>query len=375
MKILHTSDWHLGMTDCEQSLVADQRFFLDEIYRIIDEQSVDVVIIAGDVFDRAIASTEAIKLYDEAMSRLCLDMKKQVVIVAGNHDSADRLASCSDLLKAAGLHVAGALTRDVSVVRYEAVDIYMLPWFTESKVKSLYPEVAEQIHSLEDAYGVVCSAIKETIDTGKRNILVSHAFITDSETSTSDRAAVLAQAEHVSAQIFDGFDYVALGHIHKPQQVSNKARYSGTPMAYSFGKEESQEKSVTIIDTDTMEQTVVPLKQLHKRKTIVGTMDRIMNEEFSDETKSGYVRLQVTDIYVGLDALSMLRSKFDNVLEVVGKSYEDENASIRMTMEEFREMEQDPIEIFKSFCRDAMGENPDEHTIGLFREAMNGEEA
>lgn len=375
MKILHTSDWHLGMYDNGQSLIVDQKFFLDEIYRIIDEHNVDVVIIAGDVFDHAIAPTEAIKLYDEAMSKLCLSMKRDVVIVAGNHDSSDRLSSCSDLLEAAGLHVAGSLTRNIAVASFDDVDIYMLPWFTEGKAKSVFPEEADQIISLESAYKVICDNIRSTMDSGKCNVLVSHAFITDSETSESDRAAVLAQAEHVSARIFDGFDYVALGHIHKPQQVSDKARYSGTPVAYSFGKEEAQEKSVTIFDTETGEQTIVPLKQLHKRKTISGTMDQIMNDEYDDEVKNGYVKVQVADSYVGLELLSKLRSRFENLIEVIGKSYEDENASIRMTMEEFREMESDPIEIFKSFCVDAMGEAPDEHIVGLFREAMSGEEA
>lgn len=375
MRILHTSDWHLGMYDNGQSLIDDQKFFLDEIYKVIEEQNVDVVIIAGDVFDRAIAPTEAIKLYDEAMSKLCLSMKKDVVIVAGNHDSSDRLSSCSDLLEAAGLHVAGALTRNIAVARFDDVDIYMLPWFTESKVKSLFPEEADQINSLEGAYKVVCDNIRSTMDSGKCNVLVSHAFITDSETSESDRAAVLAQAEHVSARTFDGFDYVALGHIHKPQQVSDRARYSGTPMAYSFGKEEGQEKSVTIFDTETKEQTIVPLKQLHKRTSISGTLDEIMNTEYDDDVKYGYVLVKVTDQYVGLDAFSRLKGKFENLLEASGKSYEDENASIRMTMEEFREMESDPMEIFKSFCRDAMGEEPDAHVIELFEAAMSGKEA
>lgn len=375
MRILHTSDWHLGMNDKGQTLIADQRFFLDEIYKVIEEQNVDVVIIAGDVFDRAIAPTEAIKLYDEAMSKLCLSMKKDVVIVAGNHDSSDRLSSCSDLLEAAGLHVAGSLTREIAVAHFEDADIYMLPWFIEGKVKSIFPEAADEINSLESAYKIVCDNIRATMNPEKCNVLVSHAFITDSETSESDRAAVLAQAEHVSARTFEGFDYVALGHIHKPQQVSEKVRYSGTPMVYSFGKEEKQEKSVTIFDTETKEQTIVPIKQLHKRTTIKNTLDEIMNAEYSEDVKNGYVYVEVTDSYVGLDVFSRLKAKFENLIEAQGKSFESEDAGVRMTMEEFRELENNPIEIFKSYCRDVMDEEPDEHILDLFREAMSGEEA
>lgn len=375
MRILHTSDWHLGMNDCEQSLLDDQRYFLDEIYRIIDEQNIDAVIIAGDVFDRAIAPTDAIKLYDEAMSKLCLTLSKEVIIVAGNHDSADRLSSCSDLLSAAGLHVAGALTKEPAVVHLDGVDVYMLPWFTENKVKSLFPDKSDDITCLEDAYKVVCDGIRAHMNAEVRNILVSHAFITDSETSTSDRAAVLAYAEHVSARVFEGFDYVALGHIHKPQQVSDTARYSGTPMAYSFGKEESQIKSVTIIDTETMAQEIVPLGQLHKRTTIEGTYADVIAADYPEDVIKGYTRLVITDSYVGAESLSALRTVYPNIIEVSGKSYEDENASIRMTMDEFREMESNPMEIFKSFCVDSMGEEPDEHLMELFKASMSGEEA
>ena len=314
MKLLHTSDWHLGALDGDRSLLVDQKFFIDGICDIATERSVDAVIIAGDVYDRSVSSAEAIKLYDYAMTRLCNELKKQVIIVAGNHDSAERLSSCHELLSAAGLHISGSLEREISKVSIGNADIYSLPWITEEKVKSVFPEHKEDIASLEDAYNVVTTHIKGGFVKGKKNIIVSHAFITDSETSTSDRAAVIGFATQVSASVFDGFDYVALGHIHKPQNVSGNVRYSGTPMPYSFGKEETQEKSITVIDTDDMSMEIAPLTLLHVRKTLSGTLDELLEFDCDEETRKGYLRLQVTDQYVGIETLSELRRIYPNLL-------------------------------------------------------------
>lgn len=373
MKILHTSDWHLGASDGNRSLKEDQLFFLNEIYRVIEQEKVDAVVIAGDVYDRAIASAEAIHMYDEAVTHLCRDMEKEVVIIAGNHDSAERLASCSSLLERAGLHIVGALKEEPAIVHLGNTDIYMLPWFSEDKVKAVFPDKATEIKNLSDAYKVVCDRCRETFEEGKRHIAVSHAFITGVELSNSDRAAELAVvglASQVSADVFEGFDYVALGHIHKPQNVKDNIRYSGTPMPYSFGKEESQEKSVTIIDTDTMEQKIVPLALCHKRTTIEDTWDNITTNIYPTEVREGYVRIRVTDVFVGLEKTSTLQTIFENILELSGKSASDESGTITMSMSEFRELESDPIQIFKSFYRECFNEEAGEHFTELFRECL-----
>lgn len=373
MKILHTSDWHIGASDGNRSLKEDQLFFLEEIYRVIEQENIDVVVIAGDVYDRAITSAEAISLYDDAMTHICNELGKEVLIIAGNHDSAERLASCSGLLEKAGLHIVGAIKSEPTIVSYEDVDFYMLPWFSEDKVKSVYPEKIADINSLTDAYKVVCDKCRETFAEGKKHIAVSHAFITGSELSVSDRAAELAVvglATQVSADVFDGFDYVALGHIHKPQNVRDNIRYSGTPMPYSFGKEEAQEKSVTVIDTDTMEQKIVPLKLLHKRTTIKDTWDNVTSAVYPDEVRRGYVRVMITDAFVGIEKISVIQSMFENVLELSGNSLTDENAVIAMSMSEFREMESDPIQIFKSFYKDCFNAEPDDHFVNMFLESI-----
>lgn len=370
MLFLHTSDWHLGATGGERELLEDQRFFVDEICRVVRERRVDAVLLAGDVYDRAVASASAIGLYDDAMDRLCRELGVPVLVIAGNHDGPERLASCGSLLDRAGLHVLGAAQREPKVVSFPEAEVFLLPWITEEKVKSLYPEEREKIQSLPDAYRVALDRIRERFTPGKKHIVLAHAFITDAETSTSDRAAVIGTAAQVSASVFDGFDYVALGHIHKPQNVNAHVRYSGTPMAYSFGKEESQEKSVTLLDTETMEKEIVPLTPLHRWTTLEGPYETLLAGEYLEETKNGYVRLNVTDSAVGLEMLSRLREQYPNALVIAGKAYDGDNTSITMTMEQLEQLESDPQEVFRSFCREEMNQEATDHFLELFRDAV-----
>ena len=370
MKLLHTSDWHIGKSDGEQNLYEDQKFFIDTICGIAEEKDIDAVIIAGDIYDRQVAAAEAVKLYDYAMTRFCRDLKKKVIIVAGNHDSAERLSNCSDLLSSAGLYVAGAIEREPDVVSFDDTDIYLLPWFSVEKVKSIFPEQKDAIQNYEDAFRTVLDNIRSRFDPSKKHIVVSHAFIRDAETSTSDRAAEIGFAAQVSASVFDGFDYVALGHIHKPQDVNSFIRYSGTPMPYSFGKEESQEKSVTIIDTATCSHEIVPMPLLHKRTTLSGTFEELMKADYPQDVLNGYVKLEVKDTSVGLQVLADLRCVYPNIIEVSGKSYDSGDSTVTLTLEDLHRMESDPIEVFRQFFLDEIGAEASEHFVDLFDKAI-----
>ena len=371
MLFLHTSDWHLGAAEGEYDLLEDQRFFIDGICRIIRERQVDAVLLAGDVYDRSVASASAIRLYDYAMNRICRELGTKVLTIAGNHDSAERLSSCGQLLEKAGLYISGAAEREPKVVCFDDTEVFLLPWITEEKVRSLYPEERESIGSLTDAYRVVTNHMRDRFSPDKKHIVVSHAFITNSETSTSDRAAEIGFATQVSADVFAGFDYVALGHIHKPQDVNGFIRYCGTPMPYSFGKEEAQVKSVTLLDTKTMAKEILPLPLLHKRATLTGTYEELLNPDCPEEEKNGYVRLNVTDTAIGLELLSRLKQVYPHPLVVSGKAYEGDATTITLTMEELEQMESDPREVFKSFCREEMGEEATPHFVELFEKAVS----
>lgn len=375
MIFLHTSDWHLGATGGERDLWDDQKYFIDAICGIVREKRVDAVLLAGDVYDRSVPAASAIGLYDYAMNRLCGELGVKVLAIAGNHDSAERLASCAGLLDKAGLYLQGAAQREPRVVEFADSQVFFLPWMTEEKIKSLYPEERDGITDLTEAYRVAVNHMRETFIPGKHHLLLSHAFITNAETSTSDRAAEIGFATQVSASVFEGFDYVALGHIHKPQQVNPFIRYSGSPMAYSFGKEEHQEKSVTLIDTASMTQEVVPLPLLHRWTTLTDSYEALLAGEYPEEIREGYVRLNVTDTAVGLDMLSRLRQVYPNALVVAGKTYDGEDTTITLTMEQLEQMESDPAEVFKSFCREEMGQEATDHFLQLFAQAVEEADA
>lgn len=371
MKFLHTSDWHLGMTfRGGVSYAVDQKYAIEKICKIAVDEKVDGILLAGDVFDKSIASNEALHIYDDVMTYICATLDIPVYVIAGNHDGAERISQCNELLKKSGLFIAGSLSDVPQVVSSGDVDIYLLPWISTDKVKAVYPEKADIINSMEDAYKVVLDKYRESFVKKHKNILVTHAFIVDAETSVSDRAAEVGKATMIGSHVFDGFDYVALGHLHGPQKINNKIRYSGSPMAYSFGKEEKQEKSVTIIDTDTWEQKLIPIPQLHTRTTLTGTFKELMEADYDEEIKNGYVRLEVTDSYVGMDSIAAFREQYKNLLEVTGKGFDRDDARITMTIEELENADTDPETVFSQYCKDILDEAPSDHLITMFKEAL-----
>ena len=371
MKFLHTSDWHLGMTfRGGVSYSLDQKYAIQKICEIAVNEKVEGILLAGDVFDKSIASTEAIHIYNELMTYICASLEIPVYVIAGNHDGAERISQCSELLKKSGLYIAGALSDKPHVINIGDVDIYLLPWISTDRVKATYPDRAEEINSMEDAYKVVLDKYRESFVKNHKHILVAHAFIVDAETSVSDRAAEVGKATMVGSFVFDGFDYVALGHLHGPQRINDRIRYSGSPMAYSFGKEEKQEKSVTIIDTETWEQKTVPIPQLHRRTTLTGTFEELMKADYDNEIKDGYVRLEVTDSYVGLDSIAAFREKYKNLLEVSSKGFDRDDAKITMTIEELEKANTDPEAVFEQYCKDILDEVPSEHLVKLFKDAL-----
>lgn len=365
MKILHTSDWHLGMTAGNTSLEEDQRFFLQQLYKIIKEEKVDAVLCAGDIYDSSVSSADAISIYNEAATTICAELKVPFLVIAGNHDGAPRLAACRELLKAAGLFVTGRLTREVQPVRFEDTDIYLIPFFHREEVMALFPEKKKEIISQEKAMQVVCDEIRSQMDRSKKNILMTHALIVNAELSESDRSARVGFASAVSKDVFEGFDYVALGHIHKPQMISERIRYSGSPVMYSFGKEENQEKSVVILDTESMEQRLIPLKQLHGHRTIQGTYQEIVGMKGMEHF---YLRLKITDRYAGLELLAEMQERFPYLLELHGKSLEENGEMTALTVGQIQTM--DELDIMKKFCEEIFSCEPTEEQMDLFREVL-----
>ena len=367
MKLLHTSDWHFGMTLGTGSYAEDQRFFLDRLYQLIREEKIEALLLSGDIYDSSVVSAEAIGLYNEAMTKLCLELGVTVIAIAGNHDSAARLASCRELLKGAGLHITGKVERDPVPVLLDGgkVAVYSIPFFTRDEITALLPEKKDQIRNTETAMLAYCDHIRGQMDESRKNIILSHSLIVGSELSESDRSARVGFATAISKDVFQGFDYVALGHIHKPQAIENHIRYSGSPLKYSFGAEESQEKGVVVVDTDTMEIRFVPIALKRERRSVTGTFEELLARE---DIRDDYLRLYVTDQYAGLELVGQLREKFPHLLEVYGKSLTEEGELSVLTVEELEEMKEEDIMI--RFLAENFSAEPSPEQLQLFRDVL-----
>lgn len=367
MKLIHTSDWHFGMNLGTGSYAEDQRYFLEGLYHLIRQEQAQALLLAGDIFDSSVVSAEAIELYNEAMTKLCLDLKIPVIAIAGNHDSAARLSSCRELLKGAGLHITGKIEKDPQPVLLEggALAVYSIPFFTRDEVTALLPEKKGEIRNTESAMLVYCDHIREHMDKGRKNIVLSHSLIVGSELSESDRSARVGFATAVSKDVFEGFDYVALGHIHKPQAIANHIRYSGAPLKYSFGAEETQEKGVVLMDTDTMDIRFVPIPLRRERHSVTGTYEEIMARE---DLREDYLRLYVTDRYAGLELIGALREKFPYLLEVYGKSLSEEGQLSALSVEELETLTEEDIMV--KFLAENFSTEPTEGQLQLFREVL-----
>lgn len=367
MKILHTSDWHFGMRAGMLSYAEDQRYFLKQMADLIRQEKVEAVLLCGDVYDSSVVGAEAIGLYNEAMTLLCMELGVKVITIAGNHDSAPRLASCRELLRGAGLYVTGRLEKDMEPVLLDGgrVAVYSLPFFGRDEVAALFPEKKEEIRSQETAMMAVCDHIREGMEKCRFNIVLSHALIVNAELSESDRSARVGFATAVSKDVFRGFDYAALGHIHKPQVIDEHIRYCGSPLKYSFGSEEQQEKGVVLIDTETGEQIFVPLKPPRDRKTVEGTYEEIMARE---DIREDYLRIRVTDKYAGLELIGALRERFPRLLEVFGKSIADAESVSALSVEELQNLNE--TDIMEKFMAENFGYQPTEEQMKLFRDVL-----
>lgn len=365
MKIIHTSDWHLGISLHNASLIEEQKSYVDFLVNAVKEKNIDAVMIAGDIFDHSVSSAEAISLYNEAVTKLCNEIGVPVIISAGNHDGAARLASCNELLKKAGLYIFGKLSKEISFVELNNVKIYVLPYFNTDEVKSLFPE--EKIISYSDAMNCLINNIKHNFNPGKKNILMSHCFVSGSVLSESDRSAMVGGTSVVPSEVFEGFDYVALGHLHKAQNRGYNIRYSGSPLKYSFSEAEHK-KSITLLSIDD-EITIEELEVLPLRETrvIKGTFDELLSIAENDNCNEDYIKIEMTDRYAGIEAVELFRNYYPNLLNISGKMNETEESEL--TVEELYNLS--PDDILEKFYKEVTGMELTNEQKNIFLEAMS----
>lgn len=348
MKILHTADWHLGRQLCGVSLLADQRHALGQLYDVVENERPGVVIVAGDLYDRAIPPVDAIELFDEALYRLSVQLKVPVVMITGNHDSPERQRFATRMLETSGLHLRTSLADFARPIVIDGVEIYALPYTEPSEVRQFLGD--ETIHSHEAAARGILSSVEPGKDA--RRVLIAHAFVEGGAESDSERPLTVGGTGSVSAACYKAFDYVALGHLHKPQRISRDAvRYAGSLCKYSFSEEKHQ-KSFTIacIDKDGLGGVrEIPIKPLREMRTIEGTFDEIKAAAPKDSARQDYLRIRLADAAPILEAKSRLERYYPNILEIIRPHFEISATTSSRTSAETRAMA--PEELYRQFYK------------------------
>ncbi len=350
MKLIHLSDLHLGKRVNEFSMLEDQKDILNKIIAVIKDEQPDAVLIAGDVYDKSVPSAEAVELFDEFLVQLA-NTKTQVFIISGNHDSAERLAFANRLIDASGIHLAPVYRGEAAQFsfqdKYGIVDIYMLPFVKPANVRRFFPE--EEIRSYEDALKKAICAMQ--VNEKNRSILITHQFVTGALVSDSEDLSV-GGTDQVSAEVFEAFDYVALGHLHRPQNVKENIRYCGTPLKYSFS-EANDEKSVTIVDLKekgNLSVREIALAPLHEMKEIKGTYTDLTFKGYYDahpELKDSYLHITLTDEEDVPDAAAKLRVIYPLLMKL---DYDNTRTRNQQRVTALSEVEKKtPMELFDAF--------------------------
>jgi exonuclease SbcD len=318
MKFIHLSDLHLGKKLGEFDLIEDQKYITDRIFDIIDSEKPDAVIIAGDIYDRGFPPLDAINLFDDIIVRLA-GKKIESFIISGNHDSAERNAFANRLIDLSGIHLSSVYNGNVKPLTLKDshgdVNFWMLPFIKPATVRNFFPD--EEIASYTDAVKV---AVKNmNADFSSRNILIAHQFVTGSERCDSEDVSV-GGSDNVDAAAFDGFDYVALGHLHGAQSAGRETiRYCGTPLKYSLS-EINHEKSVTVVEIgekDDVRIRTVPLAPMRDIVEITGSYNEIISQEFSSKLKKDdFYKFILTDEENIVNVMNRVRTVYPNVIKI-----------------------------------------------------------
>lgn len=317
MRFLHTADWHIGKIVHEQSMLADQAYILEQLIEQVEEYEVDAVLMAGDLYDRSLPPKEAVSLVNQTLSRLINELEVPVFIIAGNHDSNERIEYLSGVAEAKQLYMEGTLKAHTRKVSLKEADIYMMPYADHVLIRQALDQ--PEIRTIEEAVAAQVEQItsSDEFDRSRINMVMFHGYVisgsrTSLEESDSERPLSIGTAEWIDQSIFDAFDYVALGHLHKGQKVgSNRIRYSGSPLKYSKSETTHQKKSFIIdIDHDSLEVTPVPLIPKRDMRIVRGAFDDLMQQDWSDD----YIFIELTDDMFIQDAMSRLRGQFPQIL-------------------------------------------------------------
>ncbi|WP_172371014.1 exonuclease SbcCD subunit D [Sporosarcina jiandibaonis] len=374
MKFFHTADWHLGKLVQGVYMTDEQRFILNQFIEAIEIEKPDAIVIAGDLYDRAVPPTEAVALLDEVLEKIVMDMKIPAIAIGGNHDSPGRLHFGSSLMQKNGYFIAGQVSKKIEPVvlqdEFGEVHFHLVPFADPSVIKHLHGD--ETISNHQDAMKKITGGICEKMDDKARHVFVGHAFVTphgesEENTSDSERPIAIGGAEYVSAQLFEMFHYTALGHLHQAHYVLNETiRYAGSPLKYSIS-EEHHNKGFFIVELDGEGNATVEKRELipnRDMRTVEGTIEEILKHPISED----YVFVKLLDETPVLFPMEKIRSVYPNAMHVERKMLMPKTSIDRETKTEHGK--KDDIQLFTGFYKEMMNEPVDEETKNLFEEVL-----
>lgn len=355
MKILHLADLHLGKRVNEMSMIEDQKYILDQIITLIKEESVGIVLLCGDIYDKSIPTIEAIHLLDEFLDQLS-KMAIKVLMISGNHDSIDRLSFGKSLFTRSNLYIASQFENEIEKITVKengiTVNFYMLPFVKSAYISHIFQL---QTDSYEECFRYLIEHTK--IDEEETNILLSHQFVTankknpelsDSETSS------LGGIDNIDFHIFDPFDYIALGHIHKPQAMGREmVRYAGSILKYSFS-EIHMDKKATILTIDAKKEISLsfhPLKPLRDMREIECSLEELLKKQCEIGNQEDYMHVILTDEEQILDAIGKVRTIYPNVMQISFKNRRHMKQLESAQIKEDQISDQSPAELFEQFYK------------------------
>ncbi|WP_229623671.1 exonuclease SbcCD subunit D [Vibrio parahaemolyticus] len=354
MKFIHTSDWHLGRQFHNVSLLEDQQAVLEQLIQYIENNPVDAVIVAGDVYDRSVPPTIAIELLNRVVKRICGELNTPMILISGNHDGAERLGFGSEQMKRSGLHIISNFEDMLTPVVIETkaaghVAFYGMPYNDPEQVRYVYKE---PVSTHDEAHKLLAEKITEQFQSEHRNILISHCFVDGAIESESERPLSIGGSDRVSHEHFLNFDYVALGHLHRPQKKGEEyIRYSGSLMKYSFG-EQNQKKGFTLVEIGKdgfIGAEHIELTAPHEMRIVEGELEQILEWGKTDPKNEDYLLVRLMDKHAILNPMEKLRTVYPNVLHLEKPGMligvEQEMAQAKLARSE--------IDMFKDFFAEA----------------------
>lgn len=375
MKFFHTADWHLGKLVQGVYMTEDQAYILQQFIEIAEEEQPDAIVIAGDLYDRAVPPTDAVQLLNDVLDHIILKLKIPVLAIAGNHDSPSRLNFASKILMENGLHIVGQLDQQLEPVilkdTFGEIHFHLVPFCEPSIVRTVFQD--EEIRTYDDAMKKIVDEITSKMDKSARHVFVGHAFVTPygepkENTSDSERPLAIGGVEHVSAQHFSAFHYTALGHLHRAHKVLNEnIRYAGSPLKYSIS-EETHEKGFNIVEIDEKGKVEVKKCLLTPRRdmyTVRGTMEEILQMEKRDD----YVFVELLDETPVLSPMEKIRSVFPNAMYVKRQFAGVTNPLIERSAK--KRINLNDIELFKAFYKEVKGVEASGETESIFKEVLD----